>query len=141
MKWKRFILLGVLVVWALSAAGCDGGGNQDQNAGQGSGAAAAIEAYLREKVERGDETALVNLACAAWEAQAVAEAGSFRTIDAEITEMQCTEAGADGDYTVVECEGKIKAIYGVGDQRELSLGGPYRAIQEGGAWKMCGLAE
>ena len=125
---KRFVQVGlVLLMVAVVITGC----NQRDAAG-------TIEAYLRAKVEKSDRDKMVSLSCAAWEAQAIAESSSFASIDAEIEDMKCEESGADGDYRVVACEGKIMATYGVGDTRELDLGGPYRTIEEDGEWKMCG---
>ncbi len=127
---KRFTVLSLLLV-AWVAAGCT----------QPRSAVETIQEYLRAKVESGDETQLISLSCADYEAQARTDATSFANIDATIESMDCTEAGAEGDAAVIACEGKIAAIYGAGDERELGLGGPYLAVQEDGEWKMCGVAE
>ena len=62
-------------------------------------------------------------------------------MNAELQGMSCRQSGQEGDYTVIECEGKIVTVYN-GETREWDLGAfPYRMIQEGGDWKMCGYAE
>jgi hypothetical protein len=128
---KRLLQLGLIVLAVtLALVGCS---KRD--------AAAIIEQYLRAKVEKSDAEKMVSLSCVEWEAMANTEATSFASIDAEIQEMECEETGTDGEYTVIACEGSIMATYGTGDTRELELGGPYRAIQEDGEWKMCGMAE
>jgi hypothetical protein len=126
---RRYVLVGLaLLTAALLAAGCS---KRD--------AVGTVKAYLRAKIEDSDRDKMLSLSCAAWEANAIAESTSFATIDAKIEEMECAESGTDGEYTVVACEGLVTAVYGVGDVRQLDLGGPYRAIEENGEWKMCGV--
>ncbi len=126
---KHLKLITILLILALGAAGC---GARD--------ATGTIEEYLRAKVEDSDEAKLVNLSCAAWEAEARTDAASFGSIDAKIEGLACKEAGTEDGYTLVRCEGTINAVYN-GENRALPVGGPYRALREDGEWKMCGLAE
>ncbi len=101
---------------------------------------ATVEAYLQAKVASNLET-LQRLSCAAWEAQAVVEASSFESMNAELQDMRCRQNGQDGEYTLVECEGKIVTVYN-GETREWDLGAfPYRLLQEDGEWRMCGYHE
>jgi hypothetical protein len=52
--------------------------------------------------------------------------------------MKCQEAGSDGSYTLVQCQGKIVADYN-GEKQEFDLNRRvFRAILEGGEWRMCG---
>ena len=51
------------------------------------------------------------------------------------------QSGEDGDYTIVECEGRIMTTYN-GEEREWDVGAfPYRLIQENDEWRMCGYHE
>jgi hypothetical protein len=120
----RFV---ILLIFLVSLAGCS----------QSGGPVAAIESYLRARVES-DSNKLRVLSCAEWEAQAMIQADSFKSMDAKIDTMTCSESGTDGDATLVACEGKIITTYN-GESREWPLG-KYRAVQEDGEWKMCGEA-
>ena len=99
-----------------------------------------LQAYLQAKADSNLD-ALLSLSCAAWEGQAIVEASSFESMNAELQGMVCQETGQDGAFTVVECEGLIVTVYN-GETREWDLGAfPYQLTQEDGEWKMCGYAE
>jgi hypothetical protein len=101
-------------------------------------APAAVESYLKAKIAS-DDNKLVSLSCKDWEAQALLEAKSFESVTAEFKNMSCKEAGKDGNYTLVTCDGTLVIQYRGEDPREQNLSGTtYRAIQEDGKWKMCG---
>jgi hypothetical protein len=52
--------------------------------------------------------------------------------------LSCQDAGNADNATLVSCTGKIKASYN-GENQELDLSSrTYRAVQEGGDWRMCG---
>lgn len=98
-----------------------------------------LQTYLQAKAESNLE-AMLSLSCADWEGQAIVEASSFESMNAEIQGMSCRQTGEDGAFTVVECEGTIVTVYN-GETREWDLGAfPYRLLQEDGEWKMCGYA-
>lgn len=100
-------------------------------------ATGAVEDYIKAKVAS-DADKLADLACNAWDAQAVLDAQSFESVKAEAEDLSCSEDGTDGDYTLVTCTGQIVAEYD-GETRTQDLGGTtYRAIEEDGEWKMCG---
>ena len=123
LKRSIFILLIAFIV-----AGCSAGGQ---------GAPAAIEAYLQAVVEK-DLNQAINLSCAAWEVDAGLDVDSFEAVEPQLQDMACVEAGTDGDYTLVECSGAIVVTYN-DEAQELDLSRQtYRAIQEGGEWRMCG---
>jgi len=127
----RFALLMVLALGALVLAAC---------AERGS-AADAIEAYLKAKINA-DADRLVALSCPAWEAQALADAASFKSVRAELEDMACQAGGADGEYTLVTCSGELIIHYGGEEPRRQPLGETtYRALNDGGEWKMCGEVE
>ncbi len=100
-------------------------------------AATAVQGYL-EAIVAGDAVRAINLSCADWEEQARTEAASFQAVDVRLEDVSCSEDGLAGPYTLVTCRGRILAVYG-GEQQEIALEGrTYRALQEGGGWKMCG---
>lgn len=127
MRQSHALMIALLVI-CLALAAC---------AEQGS-APAAIEKYLKAKIA-GDEDRLVGLACKAWEAQAMLDAASFRSVKAELHNMSCKENGKEADFTLVTCQGTLIVQYRGENPREQSLSGiTYRAIKEDGEWKMCG---
>lgn len=102
-----------------------------------SGSATAVETYIKALVGR-DTNALKTASCANWEGQAQVELDSFTAVSISLDGLNCQEAGKDGSSTLVTCTGKIKASYN-GENQELDLSSrTYRAIQEGGDWRMCG---
>jgi hypothetical protein len=106
-------------------------------AGAAGGAPAAIEAYLQALVAE-DSAKLTSLSCAAWEEQARLEVDSFQGVKASLDGAVCTETGKEGDASLVTCEGKIVATYN-NENQELPLNTrTYKAVQEGGEWRMCG---
>ena len=120
-----------LVLLGFALAGCQ----SDQEA-----PAKAIEAYLAAKVESNVDE-MTRLSCPAFEAQAQIEATSFASMDAQLDNVSCTTGGADGDYTLVNCTGKITTTY-QGESREWSVADhPYRALEDGGEWLMCGYGQ
>jgi hypothetical protein len=97
-----------------------------------------IESYLKARVaSNADE--LRKLSCPEWEAQAMLQADSFKSMDAKLEDMTCKKEGEDGKYTLVACDGKIVTTYN-GETREWALG-TYRLVEDDGEWKMCGEAD
>jgi hypothetical protein len=128
MNHVRFIALLVVLVSALAA--CAGG---DSPAG-------TMEAYLRARAG-GDLDAMLRLSCVAWEQQALIEAKSFESMNAELVGMACQQSAESDGSTLVECEGVISTVYN-GEIREWDLGAfSYQLRQEGGEWRMCGYAD
>jgi hypothetical protein len=126
--FRSLLLLSVLLLPVLSACG---------GSGQSTDAAAAIEAYNQALVAK-DANRLANLSCAAWEAEAKNELDSFGAVSARLEGPSCQINGKDGEYTLVSCTGKIIADYN-GENLEINLGDrTYKAINEGGDWRMCG---
>jgi hypothetical protein len=109
-------------------AACGGGSGQ---------AAPAIEAYLQARVAS-DATAMINLSCPAWEAQARIEAASFQSMQARLEGVACADGEQAGDSTLVNCTGKIVTTYN-GETREWSVADhPFQAVRADGEWRMCG---
>lgn len=99
--------------------------------------AQVVEAYFRAIIEDQPER-LAELSCAAWEADALTAAASFRGTGAALEDLQCEAAGEDAGYQIVQCQGRIVVVY-QGEQRAFPLS-RYRVVQENNAWRMCGEA-
>lgn len=100
-------------------------------------AAGGIQAYHEALVAK-DLDQLINYSCADWEAQARLELESFGAVQAELKDFQCTEAGQDGDATLVSCSGILSATYG-NEILEIDLADrQYLAVYEADEWRMCG---
>lgn len=100
-------------------------------------AAGGIQAYQKALVAK-DLDQLINYSCADWEAQARLELESFGAVQAELRDLQCADAGQDGDATVVSCTGVISAAYG-NEVLEINLADrQYMAVYESNEWRMCG---
>ena len=85
-----------------------------------------------------DLNQMINLSCAEWEAQARVEATSFKSMQASLDGVTCKDAGADGKYTLVSCQGKIITSYN-GESRDWSVAErQFKVVQDGGDWHMCG---
>jgi hypothetical protein len=125
-----------MAAMGLLLAGCQAG----SNGGDTAGAARTVEAYLQARVEENVEQ-MTLLSCPAWEAQARLEAVSFQSMDATLDGVTCEAGGAQGDGTLVNCQGQIVTTY-QGEVREWSVAEhPYVVVQQEGEWRMCGYAE
>ncbi len=105
--------------------------------GAAGGAPQAIEAYLKALVAE-DQTKVASLSCAEWEESARLEVDSFQGVKAVLEGAVCAETGNENGAALVTCQGKIVATYN-NENQELPLNTRiYRAVQEGGEWRMCG---
>jgi hypothetical protein len=105
--------------------------------GQTNGAPAAIQAYLQALVEKNYEL-ISTLSCAAWEADARTELESFTAVTVTLDDLSCDEAGKDGEISLVECTGIVRANYG-NEILEIDLSERiFQAVFEAGDWRMCG---
>jgi hypothetical protein len=128
----RRLFTGVLIglVIGLSLAACSGA--------QSDSPTAAVETYLKTRIT-GDEAKLVALVCKDRESDARTEAASFSSMKANIEGLSCKQSGADGQFTIVACEGKMTTVY-AGETRNIDLAArAFQAIQEDGKWKVCGM--
>jgi len=97
----------------------------------------AVRSYL-EALAAKDLEGMVSVSCAEWEASARMEVESFAAVTPELVNLECETAGMDDQASLVTCTGQLKLDYD-GEIQELELSGQvYRAIQEGGEWRMCG---
>jgi hypothetical protein len=96
-----------------------------------------IRRYLEARAAA-DVELTTALSCPAWKSQAVTEAISFRSMNAQLQEVSCETTGAADGYNLVVCQGTMLTTYGP-DTREWDLSNQvYRAAPEAGEWKMCG---
>ncbi|GAB4553069.1 MAG: hypothetical protein OHK0023_21750 [Anaerolineae bacterium] len=99
--------------------------------------ASAVETYIRTRIT-GDAPKLVTLACKARESDARQEADSFAAQKATIESVSCQTSGAEAEFTVVACIGKMVTTY-AGETRDFDLSArKFKTIQEDGRWKVCG---
>jgi hypothetical protein len=130
-KVRLFLLLASLSLWLLP--GCASANNAPA-------AAAAVQSYWQAMVDR-DLNQVVALSCAAWEAQARTEFNSFSAVKLKLDNVACNPvAGQDssGQAVLVTCSGSIIANYGAEDLTIDIANRTYRAVNEGGDWRMCG---
>lgn len=99
---------------------------------------AAVEGYLQALADK-DESAAVNLSCADWEEQAMAEGASFKSVEVALEDISCSVDSESGERAVVSCTGKYVFSYDAGEQQELNLEGRmFNVVKEAGEWRMCG---
>jgi hypothetical protein len=122
------ILLAIALVWLL--AGCS-------PAADSSGAAEVVEAYYQALADENADQ-MRSLSCAAWEENAQLEFDAFAGVETELDSFVCEVSGTDGEFTLVECSGKIVATYG-NEKQDFDLGDvTYKSLVEAGEWRMCG---
>lgn len=128
---KKTLFLITILTFLLTACGA--------NTTTGS-APKAVENYLAAITSKKLDQ-VQGAACAAWEARAKIEFDSFQAVAVKLDNLACQEAGPSGNFTLVKCTGKLIATY-QNENQTLDLSRQtYRAVQEGGAWKMCGYQE
>jgi hypothetical protein len=93
--------------------------------------------YL-EALLSSDEDRFFQMVCPEWEADAKRDFDAFTGVSGELQDATCTQAGMDGDYTLVTCAGLMVLNYN-GELRSRSLADQtYRVKKSGGDWKVCG---
>ena len=125
---KRIVLLIMILLGTLSISSCSAG----------SSPASTIEGYLLALAEI-DEISAVNLSCADWEEQALAESASFKTVEVTLEGVECQIDTQSADLSFVSCNGRFVFSYDAGEEEELVLNGRvFKVIKEAGEWRMCG---
>ena len=67
------------------------------------------------------------------------EMDSFQAVETRLEGLTCSETGQDGDFTLVQCEGKILTTYGE-EQREFDLSTrTLEMFQQDSVWLVCGM--
>jgi len=103
-----------------------------------SGAITAVEGYITALASK-DQAALISNSCADWEDDALIELDSFALVEVTVDGMSCTEAGTDGDKTLVDCTGMLNMSYN-GEPQSLDLAArTYEVIEQDGNWLVCGV--
>jgi len=97
----------------------------------------AVQSYLNARVDA-DQSKIAALTCKDQEGLAEAEAASFKSLDAKLDNVACTQTGTDSGFTIVACTGNIMTTYN-GETTPRPLAGKnFKTIQEDGQWKVCG---
>lgn len=120
----------LLVCLSALLVACGAGGSDAE-------AARAIESYLGALTTQQPEQ-IVTLSCAAWEEDALAEIDAWATVETSLKDLACQASGDDGDAKLVTCAGSIQATYGNEIQQFDLSARTFRAVNEGGEWRMCG---
>ncbi|NUQ85062.1 MAG: hypothetical protein HUU11_10140 [Anaerolineales bacterium] len=127
MHTKLTILMLTLSI-LLSACGVNASG----------GATTAVEGYITALATK-DQAALISNSCADWEDDALIEFDSFALVEVTVDGMSCTEAGTDGDKTLVYCTGMLNMSYN-GEPQSLDLADrTYEVVEQDGNWLVCGV--
>jgi hypothetical protein len=127
MKREKTILLILALTVGIWISACS----------QGAGADDGVLGYFQALASK-DADRLALSSCADWETQGQTELESFGAVEVTLEDAACTEAGEEGDYTLVSCTGKLVANYG-SEVLEIDLAErSYLAANEGGEWRMCG---
>jgi len=125
----RVLTFVVLAALALILVAC---GNQQADSPVG-----VVQSYITGRVAS-DSALLVSISCKDQESQAQTDADSFKSMKANIDSMSCNQAGTDGNFTIVACQGKVTTTY-AGESRTWNLGDRnFKTVQEDGKWKVCG---
>ena len=130
MKVFKTIYILIVALTIPFLASCTNAGNPNQ-------AINAAENYLQALVKK-DANHMINLSCAAWEEQAKLEYDSFAAVELTLKDLSCQETGQEGEYTLVTCSGAIVASYGAEDLVLELAERPFKMVNEGGEWRMCG---
>jgi hypothetical protein len=133
MRKHLWAVAALLAALAIILAACSGAGGS----GGKSPSASAVERYLQAIVSK-DAAKVSTLACKAWESEALLEMDAFQAVKAELDNVSCKHAGAEGSVTFVACTGNISLTYD-NEKRALDVSRQtYKTVQEGGDWRVCG---
>ena len=103
--------------------------------------ASTIETYLNALKDK-KETLAVNLSCADWEKQALAEGESFKSVEVRLEGLSCETTEKTGETALVTCQGTYIFSYDGREDQEIGLQGRvFKTVSEAGEWRMCGYQE
>jgi hypothetical protein len=97
----------------------------------------AVESYLNALVNK-DSDNLSILSCADWEASALMEFDSLQAVTVRLDGLACTKTGEDGNYSLVNCIGKIVATYNGEDQNIELSPRIYKVVNQNDEYLVCG---
>jgi hypothetical protein len=120
----------LMVLLALPLAACSGGDEKPASA-------QAVEAYLAALTAK-DADRLSTLSCAEWEESAILELDSFQAVETRLDNVACSETENTGAEATVTCSGNLVATYNEEDQNFALDARPYRVVEQGGEWLVCG---
>lgn len=127
---KKLLLVCIFGLGILLSACSSGAGT--------SPAVGAVEGYVNAIVAN-DADKLSALSCAEWESDALIELDSLQAVTSTLEGFACQQAGADGEFTLVNCAGKMILSYN-GENQELDLSTrTYQVVEQGGDWLVCGV--
>ena len=126
-KLQFLVLLALLALLCLT--GCGAGGT--------TGAAQAVEDYLRSQVDQ-DLNQMISLACADWEEAARLEYNALAAFTVSLDDLACQVSQQDGEMAMVACDGKMVFNYGTEVQEVALSDRVYRVMNDGGEWLVCG---
>lgn len=123
-----FSLINLLFLFSLSLLAC----SQVDDA-----PARIVELYHRALVDK-DQSRMLNISCADWEATAIFEYDSFVSVKTELLDFTCQSINQEDNFAYVTCEGAISASYD-GEIRQFPLEEQtFFVVNQGGEWFMCG---
>ena len=92
--------------------------------------------YLKALAEK-DKTKVINLSCKSREEQASLEVDALLSVGASLSNVQCKVTGSEGDFTLVNCSGKLDLTYN-DEIRSIDLSPRiYSMALEDGQWRVC----
>jgi hypothetical protein len=97
----------------------------------------AVESYLKALVNKDSDT-LSTLSCADWEAGALMEYDSLQAVTVRLVGLACVKSGEDGDFSLVNCAGKLIATYNGEDQNIELSPRIYKVVSQNGDYLVCG---
>jgi hypothetical protein len=130
MKYRLQYLIPLAMLATLLLSACSSGSGAEE-------AAEVVEDYLQAQVNK-DPNAMINLSCPAWEQGARLEYESLAALTVSLEGLACRIAAQGDQSAQVACDGKMVFNYGT-EVLEVPLADKgYRAVFEGGEWRMCG---
>jgi hypothetical protein len=123
------LILGFIIIILITACG---GGSQGLKSPE-----KKVELYLNALVDK-DSNTLSTLSCAEWESSALMEYDSLQAVTVRLDGLACTNTGVEGDYSLVNCTGKIVATYNGEDQNIELSPRIYKVVRQNGEYLVCG---
>jgi len=96
-----------------------------------------VESYIKALVAK-DSVSLSTLSCADWEQSAIMEFDSLQAVEVRLDGLSCGKIGMEGDFTLVNCKGKIIATYN-GENQDIDLSSRnYKVSKQDDEFLVCG---
>jgi len=127
--FKKIIISGFFLTFLLAACGGAASDNSSPST--------VVEGYLKALVEK-DDASLSILSCSDWESDALMELDSLQAVEARLDGLICTDAGSNGEFSLVKCQGIIIRTYNGEDQNMDLSTRNYQVIDQNGEFLVCG---